>query len=116
MRNYNGYITAAFTAGIPAELMNTMRPWIEKHYAVDYDADYPDESIEVSSDLGYAELADITTVEQAFDRIKTAIKMATEEDTIAKTKKAKIKFYKDAGGRVGKGVYRLALKGYYLCK
>jgi len=112
MRNYNGYITAAFTAGIPSELMNTMRPWVENHYAVEY----PDESIEVSSDLGYAELTGITTVEQAFDRIKTAIMMATAEDTIAKTKKAKIKFYKDAGGRVGKGVYRYALKGYYLFK
>lgn len=112
MRNYNGYVTAAFTAGIPAELMNTIRPWVENHYAVQY----PDEEIGVTNDLGYAELADITTVEEAFNRIKTSIKMATEEDTIAKTKRARNKFFKDAGGRVGKGVYRLALKGYYLFK
>ena len=109
-RNYDGYITAAFTAGIPTELMQTVRGWIEKHHSLLGDL----EPVTATSDLGYSELSDIQTLEQAFDSIKECITMATLHETEAKTERAKKKFYKDAGGRVGKGVYRYALKGYYL--
>ena len=106
-RNYDGYITAAFTAGIPTELMQTVRGWVEHHNRVLGDL----ETFGPSSDLGYAELGDIQTLQQAFDKIKECIEMSTMYETDAKTERAKKKFYKDAGGRVGKGVYRIALKG-----
>ena len=114
-RNYDAFQTQAFTAGIPNELMMTVRDWVlgEAH---DYDLDDNEdrEWMTPTNDLGYAELGDITTLEQAFDKIKESILMGTLYETKAKTERAKKKFYSDAGGRVGKGVYRIALKGYYL--
>ena len=109
-RNYNAFQTQAFNAGIPNELMLTVRDWVETHYTVKGGS----RIVSPTDDLGYAELADITTLEQAFDKIKEHILMGTLMETDAKTERAKQKFYKDAGGRVGKGVYRIALKGYYL--
>jgi|DEB0MinimDraft_6_1074348.scaffolds.fasta_scaffold89429_1 hypothetical protein len=114
-RNYNAFQTQAFNAGIPNELMLTIKDWVLQQ-ARDYHLDDNEdrEWMTPTCDLGYAELADITTLQGAFDKIKQHILMATLEDTDAKTERAKQKFYKDAGGRVGKGVYRIALKGYYL--
>ena len=111
-RNYDGFQTQAFNAGIPNELMLTVKDWVETHHTVKGGG----RSVSPTDNIGYAELADITTVEQAFDKIKQHILMATLYETPAKTKRAKKKFYKDAGGRVGKGVYRIALKGYYLSR
>ena len=113
-RNYDAYITQAWNAGIPAELMNTVRPWVESHHTVKTYDEHDRAWFGVDSDLGYAELKDITSLEQAFEKIKNCIFMATLMETKAKTERAKKKYYKDAGGRVGKGVYRVALKGYYL--
>ena len=109
-RNYDAFQTQAFNAGIPNELMLTVRDWVETHYKVKGGG----RIVSPTDDIGYAELADITTIEQAFDKIKESIQSATLYETKAKTERAKKKFYKDAGGRVGKGVYRIALKGYYL--
>ena len=110
-RNYDAFQTQCFTAGIPNELLVTVRPWVETHYTVER---FEDEKIWPQSDCGYAELADITTLDQAFKRIKTAIHMATVDETAAKTSRRYRAYCKDAGGRVGKGVYRLILKAYYL--
>lgn len=114
-RNYDAFQTQAFNAGIPNELMMTVKQWVLKE-AQDFDRDdeHDREWFGADADLGYAELKDIVTVQQAFDKIKQHIDMATLYETTARTERAKKKFYKDAGGRVGKGVYRIALKGYYL--
>jgi len=109
-RNYETYQLLAFNNSIPNELMITMRDWVVKEIP-----DWSDEDrISPTDDLGYAELADIVTVDQAFNAIKECIWMTTQMETEKKTEEAKKKFYKDAGGRVGRGVYRYALKGYYL--
>jgi len=111
-RNYDAFQTQAFNAGIPNELMLTVKDWIlNSTHKVYFHSHF-----NVERDLGYAELRHITTVEQAFDKIKESIFMSTLYETPAKIERAKQKFYKDAGGRVGKGVYRLALKGYYLSR
>ena len=114
-RNYGAYQTQAFTAGIPNELMLTVKDWVLKE-SRDYDLDNNENRswMTPTNDLGYAELGDITTLQGAFDKIKEHIQMGTLYETTAKTERAKKKFYSDAGGRVGKGVYRIALKGYYL--
>ena len=109
-RNYDAFQTQAFNAGIPNELMLTVKDWVETHHTVKGGG----RSVSPTDDLGYAELADITTLQEAFDKIKQHIQMATLYETPAKTERAKKKYYKDAGGRVGKDVYRIALKGYYL--
>ena len=114
-RNYDAYITQAFNAGIPNELMLTVKDWIlENSNSWNMSDNFFAQEPHPESDLGYAELADITTIEQAFNKIKESIQSATLYETKAKTESAKKKYYKDAGGRVGKGVYRIALKGYYL--
>ncbi len=107
---YDAFQTEAFNAGIPNELMLTVKDWVETHHTVKGGG----RSVSPTDDIGYAELGDITTLEQAFDKIKESILMGTLYETKAKTERAKKKFYSDAGGRVGKGVYRIALKGYYL--
>ena len=118
-RNYEAFQTQAFNAGIPNQIMLTVKDWVLKE-ARDLHFDLDDVSerewMIPTNDLGYAELADITTLEQALNSIKQSILMATLDDTVRKTERNKKKFYSDAGGRVGKGVYRLALKGYYLSK
>ena len=110
-RNYDAFQTQCFAAGIPNELLVTVRPWVETHYAVER---FEDEEIWPQSDCGYAELADITTLDEAFKRIKSSIRWATMDDTPAKSRRRYREYCKDAGGRVGKGVYRLILKAYYL--
>ena len=118
-RNYEAFQTQAFNAGIPNQLMLTVKDWVLKEaqdFDLDDDLDINQVWMTPTDDLGYAELADITSLEQAFNSIKQSILMATLDDTVRKTERNKKKFYSDAGGRVGKGVYRLALKGYYLSK
>ena len=110
-RNYDAFQTQCFAAGIPNELLVTVRPWVETHYAVER---FEDEEIWPQSDCGYAELSDITTLDEAFKRIKSSIRWATMDDTPAKSRRRYREYCKDAGGRVGKGVYRLILKAYYL--
>ena len=114
-RNYSAYQTQAFHAGIPNELMLTVRAWVLQQAEEMSMNDLGDSSWHSpTNDLGYAELADIVTVAQAFDMILAHIKRATEHETPVQTARALRQFLTDAGGRVGKGVYRIALKGYYL--
>ena len=118
-RNYEAFQTQAFNAGIPNQIMLTVKDWVLKEahdFDLDDDLDINQVWMTPTNDLGYAELADITSLEQALNSIKQSILMATLDDTVRKTERNKKKFYSDAGGRVGKGVYRLALKGYYLSK
>ena len=109
---YKEFKTVAFTYGIPGEILDVVEPWIQqqcREWSIERkDVIVPD------WDLGYAELQDITKLDQALKHLLTIIYEATCYETKAKTKRARNKFIADAGGRVGKGFYRYALKAYYL--
>lgn len=105
-RNYDAFKTLAFVQyGIPSQVLEVVRPWIEEEHR----AYLSSENINPNSTLGYAELANIITVEQAMNELKEIIFWQEIEG-----KRQYNKFIKDAGGRVGKGFYRYALKAYYL--
>ena len=107
--SYQAFQTLAFTQyGIPNQILEVVRPWVEKEIG-----DYPYIGHTADS-LGYAELSDIQTVEQGMTVLNDIIHQATLMETPKKTAKEREKFLKTAGGREGKGFYRYALKTYYL--
>ncbi len=107
--SYDSFKTVAFTQyGIPNQILEVVRPWIEKEIG-----DYTFKGHN-GDDLGYGELGDIQTIDDAMDKLKEIIWQSTLMETPKKTAKEREKFLKDAGGRVGKGFYRYALKAYYL--
>ena len=116
MKTYDSFKTAAFTGyAIPPELLETVRPWIEREFQ--QWGIQEDRKIWSKSDLGFAELRDITQLDQAFTTLATIYKESTEEyDSLGRSrvKQAQRKFKRDAGGRIGKGFYRYALKAFYL--
>jgi len=102
MRDYNGFITIAFTQyGIPSEILQTVRDWVVEECGEGFWG--------VEDDLGFAELADTTTFDQAMKILAEDLKWQQVEG-----KRSYNKYIKDAGGRVGRGFYRHALKAYYL--
>jgi hypothetical protein len=106
--SYQAFQTLAFTQyGIPNQILEVVRPWVEKEIGTYHNWGK-------GSSLGYAELADIQTVEAGMKMLNEIIWQSTLMETPKKTAKEREKFLKDAGGRVGKGFYRYALKTYYL--
>lgn len=103
-RNYAHFKTVAFTYGIDPQVLETVRAWVETE--INWHEDWP---VNAEDDLGYSELADITTLDQGLKKMKQASDMWRAEG-----KRAYHKWLKDAGGRPGKGFYRIALKTYYL--
>jgi len=102
MRNYNHFVTLAFAQyGIPNQILEVVRPWVEKEVGTGFWG--------VEDDLGYAELSDIISLDQAMKLLKQNVDMQQVEG-----KRQYNKYLKDAGGREGKGFYRWALKAYYL--
>lgn len=107
--DYDSFKTMAFVQyGINPQPLEVVRNWIEEEIG-----DYPYMSHN-SDSLGFAELTDIQTIDNAMDKLKEIIWMSTLMETPKKTARELAKFNKDAGGRVGKGFYRYALKAYYL--
>jgi hypothetical protein len=105
--SYDAFKTLAFTQyGISPQLLEVVRPWVEKHSRAGFWSK--------SDDLGFSELGDIQDIDTAMKQLKEIIWMATLMETPKKTARALEKFNKDAGGREGKGFYRYALKAYYL--
>ena len=104
---YREFKTVAFTYGIPGQILDVVEPWIQQHGPFG-------KSIYKRSDLGYAELQDITTLDQALRHLVQLIDDASQYETAAKSKRARERFIADAGGRVGRGFYRYALKAFYL--
>jgi hypothetical protein len=105
--SYDAFKTLAFSGyGISPQLLEVVRPWVEN--------ECQDGFHNKADDLGYAELADIQSVDEAMKKLNHQIWMATTMETPKKTARELEKFNKDAGGRVGKGFYRFALKAYYL--
>ena len=105
---YKEFKTVAFTYGIPAQILDVVEPWIQR-FALDTMAE-----IHPEDDLGYAELSDITTLDQAFKKLRQIIDESSMYETKAKSRRARERFIADAGGRTGKGFYRYALKAFYL--
>jgi hypothetical protein len=102
MRNYDGFITTAFIGyAIPPEILRVVQPWVEQECG--------EGTWGVDDDFGFAELADTTTFDQAMKILAEDLKWQQVEG-----KRSYNKYIKDAGGRVGKGFYRRALKAYYL--
>jgi hypothetical protein len=102
MRTYDNFITQAFIGyAIPSQILRVVQPWVEQECGEGFWG--PD------ADLGYAELADTLTFDQAMKHLANDLKWQQVEG-----KRAYNKYLKDAGGRVGKGFYRRALKAYYL--
>ena len=102
MRNYDGFITTAFIGyAIPPEILRVVQPWVEQECGEGFWG--------VEDDLGFAELANTTTFDQAMRELQVILKIMEVD-----SKKTYNKFLADAGGRVGKGFYRRALKAYYL--
>jgi|DEB0MinimDraft_6_1074348.scaffolds.fasta_scaffold13363_3 hypothetical protein len=115
-RDYDTFKTAAFTGyAIPPELLQTVRPWIEEQFR-QWNIDRK-ERILPAWDLGFAELSDITTKDQAFRTLADIYRMSTiDVDALGRSMQSRLqkRFIKNAGGRVGKGFYRYALKAFYL--
>jgi hypothetical protein len=108
MANYDAFQTIAVTQyHIPNEIMMVVRPWVENHWTVRDLTSFDN----IESDLGYAELADITDFDSAMKNLHEMCWMWQVEGP-----KAYKKFISTAGGREGKGFYRYALKAYYLYK
>jgi hypothetical protein len=106
--SYDNFKTLAFTQyGINPEPLEVVRDWVEKQIG-----EYHNWGKE--SSLGYAELCDIQTIDDAMAKLKEIIWQSTLMETPKQTARELAKFNKDAGGRVGKGFYRYALKAYYL--
>jgi hypothetical protein len=107
--SYEAFQVLAFTQyGIPNQILEVVRPWVEKEIG-----DYP-YSGHTADNLGYSELGDIQSIDDAMDKLKEIIWQSTMMETPKKTAKERKKFLEDAGGRIGKGFYRYALKAYYL--
>lgn len=107
--SYDAFKTLAFVQyGINPQPLEVVREWVENE--IDYHPTFNSRA----DDLGYAELGDIQTIDQAMTQLSVIIKMSSEMETPKQTERELAKFYKDAGGRVGKGFYRYALKAYYL--
>jgi hypothetical protein len=115
-KTYDSFKTAAFTGyALPPELLETVRPWIEREFR-QWSIDHAEEILP-AWDLGFAELRDITTQDQAFKTLARIYRESTlEYDALGRSRvsQAQQKFKRTAGGRVGKGFYRYALKAFYL--
>ena len=102
MRDYSNFKLLAFSQyAIPPQILDVVQSWVEQECGEGFWG--------VEDDLGFAELADTTTFDQAMKILAEDLKWQQVEG-----KRAYNKYIKDAGGRVGKGFYRRALKAYYL--
>lgn len=106
---YDSFKTQAFVQyGIPVEPLEVVRNWVLKEIGDTIYMGHP------CDDLGFAELGDVDTIDKAMTELKEIIWRSSLMETEKMTARELKKFYKDAGGRIGKGFYRYALKAYYL--
>jgi len=101
MSQYDNFITQAFVGyAIPPEILRVVQPWVEDNCS-DFGS--------AEDDLGFAELAKITSLSQGMQILQQDLKWQRAEGN-----RKYQQYLKDAGGRPGKGFYRYALKAYYL--
>ena len=107
--DYAGFQTLAFAQyGIPTQPLQVVREWIEREFWL-WDTDN-DRVIVPSWDMGYAELADIQTVDQGMRALRDYA-----QGWEAEGKRAFRRWLANPSPR-GRGFYRIALKTYYLCQ
>ena len=115
-RDYGTFKTAAFTGySIPPQLLETVEPWILEQFR-QWNIDRKD-TFSPAWDLGFAELRDLQDKHTAFTTLARIYRDSTLDfDSLGRSriKQSQKKFKADAGGRVGKGFYRYALKAFYL--
>jgi len=108
--DYNGFITFCFTQGINPEIIRACRAKVMED---DYVLNHKVIQISSASSLGYAELSDITTVEQGIKEIKQSIWMSvTDCDELGRSLE-KLRT-KQLIKKPHKSLTRRVLKTYYL--
>lgn len=102
--NYDAFLTTAFASGINPEPLRQCRAWVEHEIRFHLHL----LRIRPECDLGFAELADIHTVEQGMARLKYLDQCWQLEG------KRAYREWCRRPDREGKGIYRIALKTFYL--
>jgi hypothetical protein len=108
--DFDSFKLLCFTQGIDTDIIEATRPFINEH-DLELDNDRPPMP---ASTLGYAELADIITVEQGVSEIKHSIRMSTcDYDNLGRNI-SKLRT-KQLINSPSKGLCRVVLKAFYLC-
>lgn len=113
MNSWNDFKLACFSQGVDLDVIEACKDFIANDYHIQNGWNKGKHT--VASDLGYAELADITTVEQGVQEIKQSIHWSTlDYDQLGRSREKVLlkKLRKDPG----KHIKRLALKTYWLMR
>jgi len=111
MNKWEDFKFLCFSQDIDCEVIEACKDFISKDYHIE-NGWFPNTAI-VASDLGYAELADIISVEQGLKEIKECIWMSTlDYDSLGRSKQKIL--LKRLRRDPGKHIKRLALKTYWL--
>ena len=104
--NWEEFKFVCFSQGIDQDAVETCKDFVfkENGYVFNRGTRHPE------SDLGYAELRDITSPIQSIKELKECQMYATMGETTRQTNNLKKKFKKDPG----KNFHRVVLKAYYL--
>jgi hypothetical protein len=108
--NYDAFTLYCFNQGINPEIIRACRTAVMKD---DYVLDNTPDQIYAQATLGYAELGDITTVEQAIKEIKETIWMSVCDYDAQGRNLEKLRT-KQLIKKPHKGLTRRVLKAYYL--
>ena len=111
--DYDDYKFICFNHGINPELIESCRPFINKHTYLFNRNDFDQSYTNGISDLGYAELADINTKEQSIKEIKDCIYMSTLDFDKNGRNLIKVRT-KQLIKKPNKHLCRLVLKSFYL--
>ena len=113
MKNWDSFKLVCFANDIDLEVIEACKEFVRNDYHIENG--WNKDKHTVSSDLGYAELADIITIEQGLNEIKDAIKWSLcDYDILGRSLEKKLlkKLRKDPG----KHIKRLVLKTYWLSR
>lgn len=111
MKNWDSFKLVCFTKEIDIEVIEGCKEFIANDYNIKNGWRKTNKT--VASDLGYAELADITTVDQGLEEIKESIMWSIcDYDALGRSREKVLlkKLRKDPG----KHIKRVALKTYWL--
>jgi hypothetical protein len=113
MKNWDNFILLCFNQSIDVEVIQGCKEFIADDYHIK-NGWHKDKDM-VTSDLGYAELADYTTVEQGLAEIKESIQWSILDfDALGRSREKVLlkKLRKDPG----KHIKRVVLKTYWLMR
>lgn len=113
MKNWDNFKLACFNEGIDQEVIEACKDFVANDYHIK-NGWHRDRHV-TTNDLGYAELADITTVEQGLADIKESITWSIMDyDALGRSREKVLlkKLRKDPG----KHLKRVTLKTYWLMR